>query len=265
MQKALDQLTTYLTPLDLSDWRYYAEVGSTNDIALDWALAGAKDYSLVIADTQSAGRGRENRRWVTQPGAALAMSLILRPGQAERGFIPRFTALPALALIEVLEKIGVEAQLKWPNDVLITGKKVAGVLVEADWQADQLVALVVGMGVNVSPESVPSADVLRYPATCIESELGVEVDRWAILASILHTLKRGREILPTEDFINVWNNSLAFKGDWVNFRFSDDQPRQAQVSSVQADGRLSLRMSDGDYLDVVAGEIEWSEPDGQQD
>lgn len=256
MAEDVISLFSRLDSAGLADWRYYPELTSTNDLALDWAGEGAADFSLILADAQTAGRGRENRQWVTRPGTALAFSLILRPGKDEEAYLPRFTALAALSLLDALDKAGIPGGIKWPNDVLISRKKVAGILVEADWQGTQTTALVMGMGVNITPDAVPPAESLRYPATSVESELGRKIDRWAFLASILHAIKRYRGFLTSPEFIRDWNDRLAFRGEMVSYRFSDGEVRTLEVVGVQPDGRLTLRTQQGETLDVVAGEIE---------
>ena len=122
-------LQSILTGLPLGGLRYFDSIGSTNDEALAWARAGAPDYSLVVADTQTAGRGRLQRRWVTNPGAALAFSLVLWPAPQERQCLPRFSPLGAVAVRQALAVVfGLPAEIKWPNDVLLGRCKVAGVL-----------------------------------------------------------------------------------------------------------------------------------------
>ena len=235
---------------------FYAELSSTNDLALEWADNGATDGSLVLADLQTAGRGRAERRWVTRPSTALAMSLILRPKTAELAHVARFSALAALGLVDALAKMGLAAEIKWPNDVLLGGRKVAGVLVETVWRGNDLTALVVGMGVNVTADSVPPAAELRYPATAVEVEMGEEVDRWSLLAGILQGIFMYRAILPTDAFITAWNEKLAFKGQQVAFRFPDEMVRSAEVRCVQPDGRLVLQLADEPEPRLVAaGEL----------
>ncbi len=254
---APSELSNALTPLGLPEWRYFQQVTSTNDLALAWAGAGAADGSLVLADAQSAGRGRGERRWVTRPGAALAMSLIFRPTRQEADCLPRFAPLAALGLVWALAKWGLAAQIKWPNDVLLGGSKVAGVLVEADWQGDRLDTLVVGMGVNVSADAVPPAEQVRYPATAVEAELGQAVDRWAVLAEILHGITYYRTVLTGGRFMAEWNDHLAFKGEPTLFRFPDGKVQPAEVVGVESDGRLTLRTAGNETLFALAGEIEW--------
>jgi len=250
-------LSEYLAPLGLPDWRYLAETGSTNDLALTWAQEGAADGSLVLADLQTAGRGRADRRWVTTPGSALAMSLVLRPKGAELTCVPRFTALAALGLVDALAKKGLTAEVKWPNDVLLAGRKVAGVLVEVLWQEERPEALIVGMGVNVSRGALPPAEALRYPATTIEDELGEFVDRWEILAGILHSILTYRTILTTDAFMAAWNAKLAFKREQVAFRFANGQVKLARVLAIEPDGRLALQVEgQAEPFLAAAGEIE---------
>ena len=249
------ELSKYLDPLGLSAWRFYPEVESTNDIALEWAKQGAPDGSLVVADAQTAGRGRAGRHWVTEPGGSLAFSLVLRPSPAEAEYFPRFTALAALGLINALSRLGLRATLKWPNDVLLTGCKVAGVLVEADWQADKLKTVVIGVGVNISPKSVPQPGILRYPATAVESVLGSGVDRWALLSEILRGMRNYRAVLVDDAFIDAWNNHLAWRDAWVRFRLPGEKAQVMKVLGVQSDGRLVLEDRAGQQMKALTGEI----------
>jgi BirA family transcriptional regulator, biotin operon repressor / biotin---[acetyl-CoA-carboxylase] ligase len=250
-----EDLSPYLDPLGLGAWRYLPLVGSTNDFALEWAQAGAPDWALVATDAQTAGRGRGDRRWVTEPGTSLAFSLVLRPTPAEAGCFPRFTALAALGLVNALSGLGVTAQIKWPNDVLLAGRKVAGVLVEADWQAERVEAAVIGLGVNVSPGSVPPVHTLRYPATAVESVLGGPVDRWALLAAILQAMRDYRAILAQDALVDAWNAHLAMRGEWVRFQVDDAAPQAMRVMGVNPDGQLLLARKDGTLQPVLSGEI----------
>ncbi len=252
-QKSLHQ---YLDPLPLGGWQFHREVGSTNDLAMAWARRGAPDWALVLADAQTAGRGREDRRWITRPGTALAMSLALRPTSVEMRHVSRFAALAALGLVKALALRGLLARVKWPNDVLLAGRKTAGVLVEALWQGDSLDALVVGMGVNVHPGSVPPPETLRFPGTAVECVLGRPVDRWHLLADILKEMRTLREDLPRPSFVVAWNTHLAFRGAWVRLREPQGGVSRARVAGVLADGRLALTGPDEEVRCVSAGEIE---------
>ncbi|MGC8855748.1 MAG: biotin--[acetyl-CoA-carboxylase] ligase, partial [Anaerolineae bacterium] len=142
-------LRAALQDLPLGELRYYASIRSTNDEALAWATEGATDLSLVIADEQTAGRGRAGRKWYTPAGAALAFSLILRPSPAEQTHLSRIVGLAAVSLAFSLEQSGLHPRIKWPNDILLQDRKVAGILVETIWTGEQADCVVIGIGVNV--------------------------------------------------------------------------------------------------------------------
>ncbi|MFN2194988.1 MAG: biotin--[acetyl-CoA-carboxylase] ligase, partial [Anaerolineales bacterium] len=166
-----NELAARLASLPIPEIRYFPTVGSTNDLAAEWAARGAPEFSLVVADEQTAGRGRAGRQWHTPPGAALAFSLVLRPQDQPNLDIPRLTALGSLAVCTALiDDYALPAQIKWPNDVLVNGKKLCGVLVEAAWQAGSIKYAVLGTGVNVAAAAVPQGVSLAFPATDIESE-----------------------------------------------------------------------------------------------
>src|SRR5512147_2731704 len=130
------ELKKALLKLPLGDVRYFDSIGSTNNEALAWAAGGARDMSLVIADEQMAGRGRLDRKWYTPKGTALAFSLILRPTAEEKPFLTRIVGLAALAVADALRTRGLVVLIKWPNDVLLEGRKVAGILVESVWSGE---------------------------------------------------------------------------------------------------------------------------------
>ncbi len=249
------ELQSYLDPLTLGAWQYHPSAGSTNDLALAWAQADAPDWALVLADVQTSGRGRVDRSWVTVPGAALAFSLVMKPSAIEKTLVQRFTALAALGLIHALKALGYTAEIKWPNDVLMEGRKVAGVLVEAAWQAETLEALVVGMGVNVSEDSIPLDGFLRYPATSVEDALGKPVDRWALLAATLRAMMDYRKVLTGDAFMQAWNNHLAFIGEWVSFCLPGEEAKPMKVLGVTPQGELILEGMNGQKVVAVSGEI----------
>lgn len=249
------QLVKYLSSLPLGALRFYDRTGSTNDEALAWTLRGAPDFSLVVADEQTRGRGRMGRVWFTPPGAALAMSLILHPSESERAHPARTTGLLALSLSDSLRSLGLHPQIKWPNDVLINGRKVAGILVEATWTGETLEALVLGMGVNVLATSVPPADQLLFPATSLETELGQPVERVELLRSILVSVLHWRPKLGTDDFLDTWNASLAFRGQQVRVVDSSEGSVLGELIGLKPDGSLQLRDERGRSVTVPFGEV----------
>jgi len=163
-----------------------SQTGSTSEDLLSAARAGAAQGAVLVAESQTRGRGRQGRTWVSVPGAALTFSVLLRPAAvppAARGWLPLLTGV---ALIRALRAVtGVEAALKWPNDVLAGGAKLAGILAE---QAGD--AIVVGIGINVGavPDDLPAARAGALPATSL-ADRGAGTDRGALLAGVLRELE----------------------------------------------------------------------------
>lgn len=244
-----------LSDLPLGDIRYFAQTGSTNDLALAWTSDGAPDLSLVYADEQTTGRGRMGRNWFTPPGSALAFSLILRPRERERESIGLFSGLGALALVTALKKRGIIAQIKWPNDVLINERKSAGILVETVWMGAEADSVVLGMGINVHPESVPPPETLSFPATCVQSETATLVERFDLLHDVLGELVAWRPKLGSDEFLRSWEDSLAFRGRDVLVQLGAAEEVTGQVAGLEADGSLRLSMGGGEIRGVHFGEV----------
>ena len=247
--------TSSLNTLPISEIRYFGTIGSTNDFAMQWANDGAEDLSLVLADEQTAGRGRMERKWFTPPGSALAMSLILRPTADEASYIPRATALPAISLVDSLRKRGLDSLIKWPNDVLLSGSKVAGILVESIWAGNKPDALILGMGVNVLKASVPAADELLLPATSVEDKLGKPPVREELLKDILTAILARRNQLGTEAFLTDWEQNLAFLGQMVRVWGNREQAVTGELIGLNPDGSLVLRDENGKSVTVRFGEV----------
>jgi BirA family biotin operon repressor/biotin-[acetyl-CoA-carboxylase] ligase len=244
-----------LDGLPLGGLRYSSSVGSTNDDALVWATEGAPDLSLVVADEQTAGRGRLGRRWLTPAGTALAFSLVLRPPVEHREFTGRTVGLAALAVAAALGSRSVPARIKWPNDVLVYGRKVAGILVESVWLGDDLDCQVVGIGVNVRRASIPQDSELHFPATSIENVLGVAPPREQLLREILTELLSLRPVLPTNALMRSWEQRLGFLGERVRVQGSHQVPMVGEILGLESDGSLRLRDDQGQPITVHVGDV----------
>jgi len=251
-----NSLKKKLSKLDIGGLRYFDSIGSTNDEALTWAAEGAPDFALVVADTQTAGRGRLQRRWVTHAGAALALSLVLRPTPQESQCLTRFSPLGAVAVRQALaEKFGLSAEIKWPNDVLLGRRKTAGVLAETSWEGPGLPAVVLGIGVNIAPSAVPPPAGLNFPATCVESALGGPVERWEVLRAILEGLLAWRAQMCWPAFLAEWQAHLAFRGEWVRIGASGGADLIGKVQDINHDGSLRLLDQNGNELSVSVGDV----------
>ena len=268
-------LETTLADLRIPAIRYFPTVGSTNDAAAIWLAEGAPDCALIVANEQTSGRGRGDRRWFTQAGLGLAFSLILYPPKSEIHFMPRLTALGAVAVRYALQRnYNVLPQIKWPNDVLIERQKVAGVLAEAQWSGEQISAAILGIGINVasgsvSDEILPRAE-MNFPATSLEDILKHKVDRLELLHHVIKEFLYWKPRMHTNDFLSEWESCLAFRGEWVRVTAGESygkdglpvdleqSPRTIQegkVLGLAPDGSLKLLSQSGDVLTVRVGEV----------
>jgi BirA family biotin operon repressor/biotin-[acetyl-CoA-carboxylase] ligase len=254
LQNMESDLRKSLAGLPLGGICYLESTGSTNDVALAWAAEGAPDFSLVVADRQTSGRGRMGRKWFTSPGAALALSVILRPSEQERENIGLFSGLGALALVDALKNYGISAQIKWPNDVLVARKKTAGILVETAWMGAEVESLVLGMGVNVSPAAIPPEGELNFPATWIQSEARNPVERFDLLRSLMVALIKWRPRLGTGHFLCEWQDALAFRGEIVQVWLGETETVIGALDGLEADGSLRLVVNGAQRL-IRYGEI----------
>lgn len=249
------ELVSILSDLALNDIRFFNTIGSTNDEALTWVKEGAGDLSLIVADEQTLGRGRLDRRWFTPPKTALAFSLILRPTFVEKPLLSRIVGLAALALTDVLGTLDLDPQIKWPNDVLLNGRKVAGILIEATWSGDDVSSLVIGMGINVAEAAVPGTDILGFPATSLENNLGYIPDRRVILHAILANFIALRPQMGTDSFMSFWEKKLAYFGRQVRVEMGDGKSVSGEVIGLDSNGSLRLRDDDSKSISVQFGDV----------
>ncbi len=246
-------IQTALSSLPIGDVRYYDSIGSTNDDALAWAKSGAPDLSIVLADEQTAGRGRLNRKWMTPKGSALAFSLILRP--PSRTHLSRTVGLAALSAADSCQMRGLSPQIKWPNDILLNGKKAAGILLESVWSGSEVNYVIIGIGINVLKESTPPAETLKFPAISVEEALGAPVDRLELFADILTSLIKRRAEINTSNFLNQWEQLLAFRGQFVHIINNDQLINSGVLRGLNADGSLQLINSEDKIVSIQFGDV----------
>ena len=220
-----------------------------------WAANDAKDLTLVVADEQTAGRGRLDRKWFTPPGTALAFSLILRPSAAERPHLSRMVGLAALSVADSLLARGLSPQIKWPNDILLNECKVAGILIESVWSGEDVDCIVIGIGVNILKGAVPDPDMLLFPATSLEDALGYPVERAEVLHDILDTFIGLRPQISTDEFMAKWEKLLAYRDRQVQVERGGEGSMIGNVSGLGKDGSLRLRDQNGKSLTVQFGDV----------
>jgi BirA family biotin operon repressor/biotin-[acetyl-CoA-carboxylase] ligase len=230
----------------------FSTIGSTNDEAKSLASQGAPHGTLVVADEQTSGRGRQDRKWYTAAGAGLALSVILRP-ESMTATMGTITVLGALAVTESLAQLGVKAWIKWPNDVIVEEGKLAGVLVEAGWLGDRIEYAVVGIGVNVRTSSIPEFR-LDFPATCVDHVVGNRVDRHELLFNILRSLGFWYRQVGTDALIGAWESNLAYLHQDVRLQ-GEETSCVGKLEGLEADGRLRIGLEEGKTIQVSVGAI----------
>ena len=232
-----------------------AQTTSTNDVARDLAQRGAADGTLIVASEQSAGRGRRGRIWLAPPGTCLLCSFILRPDLTPAQ-APRLTMLAAVSIVRALRAFAVTPVIKWPNDVLINGRKVAGVLTETSLAGDTLDWAIVGMGVNVNIVGAELA-LLSPQATSLLAETGQAIDLDHLLRLLLAEMdvrylamrRDGGQAVFAE-----WATLLETVGRTVRVD-TGDREIAGQAESVGADGALRVRQENGEVIAVTFGDV----------
>ncbi len=236
------------------DFYYHESIGSTNSEAIQLAESGAPHGTLVLADAQTAGKGRGGRRWITNPGTALAFSLILRPSNLGIDQWLILFGLGALSVAEALSEIGLQPEIKWPNDVLIDGKKVAGILVNSNWTGESVNYSVLGIGLNVSPEAIPDDAELDFPATSIGEALGRSINRTDLLIAILKKLKVLFQQVNSSDLSNAWQDRLAYLNQEVVVKKADGTVT-GRLIGLTANGELKLIEKSGNETVIGYGDV----------
>ncbi len=237
---------------------YYHSIGSTNDVARELAARGAPEGTLVIADEQTAGQGRLGRRWLAPPGTSLLMSLLFRPRFLAPYQAQRLTMVCSLAVVEAIEAVtGLAAAIKWPNDIVVQGKKTGGILTELGATGERLDYAVVGLGLNVNLDfgAVEAMGELAATATSLSQELGQEVSRLALLWRILESVEgRYQRLQAGELPHDEWASHLITLHNHVLV----DTPQgvvEGWAEGVDADGALLLHTNCGERQRVLAGDV----------
>lgn len=235
---------------------YYPETDSTNLRIRQLGDEGAPHGTLAVADRQTAGRGRRGRAWESPAGSSIYMSILLRPDIApDRA--PMLTLVMALSVAEgIMDCEEVKVQIKWPNDIIINGKKLVGILTEMSAQIDYINHVTVGVGINVNQTAFP--EEIRQTATSLKLETGHEVKRAPLIAAVMKRLETYYEIfLETEDLsglMDLYNSLLVNRDRDVLILGAKDQ-YQAHALGISPAGELMVRREDGTEEAVFAGEV----------
>ena len=228
---------------------------STNDTARALGFRGAPEGTLVVAEAQSAGRGRLGRTWFSPPGVGIYASLLLRPPLPPTD-LPQITLTAAVAVVRALNReTGVSAGIKWPNDLIVGEKKAGGILTEMETESDQIRYVVVGLGLNVNNPDIPPE--LANTATSLLQETGSFFPRVPILRAWLEEFEDLYQQFLDREFPNIleeWKQHTVTLGRWVTVRQGLKEMRGLALE-VAPDGALLLKTAAGEVLRVTSGEI----------
>lgn len=243
-----------------ADVRVFAEIGSTNDEAKRAAKSGAAHGTVFVAEAQTEGRGRQGRRWVSPPGENLLFSVLLRV-TCPPARLPPLALVCGLAVRDAVARAmpGATPKVKWPNDVLVEGKKLSGVLVEATLSGARVDAVVVGIGINVHTRAFPDEIATRATSVALEVTRtgGPPPDRAAILADVVAGLDRdvGHVAARGLGLVHARLTSAdALLGQPVTFDV-EGTPTKGIARGIDPEGRLLVEKADGTKLRIAAGEV----------
>jgi BirA family transcriptional regulator, biotin operon repressor / biotin---[acetyl-CoA-carboxylase] ligase len=242
--------------------QWVAETGSTNDDLLAAAADGAPDGTVLVADHQTAGKGRRGRTWQAPPGATLLVSVLLRPDLAPE-HLHLLTTAVGVAMAEAIdEEVAVSVGLKWPNDLVAPTpdgeRKVGGILAEAAWAGDRLDAVVVGLGLNVTwPGAVP--DELLDVAVALDRLTDEPLDRGDLLVSLLLRLEPILADPERSALLERWHHLTTTLGRDVRVELASGEVLEGEAVDLTPSGHLVVRTAAGEQ-EVVAGDVHHVRP-----
>lgn len=236
---------------------YFYETDSTNIRARALAHEGAPEGTLVVAESQVQGRGRRGRTWYSPPACGIYMSVILRP-RVQPHEAPQLTLMTAVAMAETLMELAdLPFAIKWPNDILVNGKKISGILTEMALEMDQVDYVIVGLGLNVNTPAEAMADEIHEIATSLLMLTGKTFSRVEILRNFLKKLEDYYALFQDRQFERIrnrWKELSGIIGRHVKIE-NLDRAHEGEVVDLDQDGFLVLKGADGVLQRIVAGDV----------
>jgi len=232
----------------------YAETTSTNDIAIELAGKDAKEGTLVIADSQTKGRGRLDRKWVASAGTSILASLILRPA-IELSQVNRIVLITTISIIHAIRNVAnLHALIKWPNDIVINDKKAAGILAESKTEKNSLSFVVVGFGINVNIQKGSFPEEIADIATSLSIESGHEVSRVYLLQEVLKQIESRYLRLNDNGFLDEWKSLSATIGRQIQIEYPDST-RTGIATDIDENGALIVQLDTGEMKHIMNDDI----------
>jgi BirA family biotin operon repressor/biotin-[acetyl-CoA-carboxylase] ligase len=240
-----------------TEFHYFAEISSTNTYARRLAEQGARQGELVVADSQTDGRGRLGRHWVSPPNVNLYISFILRP-KLPPARAPQITLMAAVALAETLQSfLPVPPSIKWPNDITVNGKKLAGILTEVNCGTESVEFVILGIGLNVNYPVDLMPEEIRQRATSVLVERQNKVSREDLLWRLIQDLDRCYGELEANGFAPLaprWEAYFGWRGQRMRVELLD-QVAFGIARGIDHDGALLLEDDHGRLQRVIAGDV----------
>lgn len=239
------------------DIRVFNETTSTNDVVEKLARDGVKEGAVVFAESQTKGRGRLGRKWVSPPRKGLWFSVLLRPALRPQE-ATQITVAAATALVRGIQRVtGVVADIKWPNDLLVDGRKVAGILTEMNAEVDRVHYIILGVGIDVNQTASDFPADVRKLATSLKLESGQAVSRAELAAAVLEELDRDYGRICRRGFPAVadeWEARCTTIGKNVTILIGDRRVR-GRAESLDDDGSLLVRTEHGRLERILGGDV----------
>ena len=246
------QTATYGRSID-----YYASCSSTQTLAYAAAQSGAPDGTLVVAEEQTAGKGRLSRPWDSAAQKGIWMSLIVRPSLMPQQ-APQMTLVAAVAIVRAIEIVaGLEAAIKWPNDILIDGKKMTGILTELQSEPDRVKAIILGIGMNVNQEEEDFPVELKEIATSLKIASGKHIDRAKLIAEILGFIELYTKMYEKHGFGPIkllWEGYSNTAGKRIRAVMLNETI-EGTALGISDDGLLELQLDDGSVRGIYSADI----------
>ena len=230
---------------------FYHQVPTTMETARELAKKGAVEGTAVIAGTQTTGRGRLARTWLS-PEGSLAMSVILKPPLEN---LPQLVMIASLAVVRAIKQVaGLETHIKWPNDIMLKGKKVCGILIENEVKGGRVNFAVIGIGINVNFNPLDFPEIAEI-STSLSHETGAEISNVELTSTLLFELERlYLEAQAGAAVYKEWQENMGTLGKRIKVN-TGKTVEQGQAETITENGNLILRRDDGSLVEIVAGDV----------
>lgn len=236
---------------------YFNSIDSTNNEAKKLAASGCSEGTVIISEEQTMGRGRLGRNWVSPKFKGIWMSIVLRP-DIDPVNVAKITQIGAAAVLKAIKEYGIDAYIKWPNDIVLNNKKVCGILTEMSGEINNVNYVVIGIGINVNIDKEDLPKEVKEVATSLKIEEGRNIKRKTLVASVLNNLEElYDEFVKNEDIktsIDICRENSILIGKTIRI-INRSSVIVAEAIDLSDDGKLIVKYEDGSIHEVISGEV----------